>query len=500
MNQKTASRNEFFLLVSLLLIFIIAARTPIDSDLWWHLRTGEATVTSQAPVTHDIFSYTRQSEAWTNHSWLSQVVLYSGFQTGNYLLLGLIISILALASMYFVYKQMGGVGLSKAFLLTAGGIVASVVWVPRPQMFSFFLLALLTFIVDKYADQTKKLIFFLSPVFILWSNLHGGYFLGVIFLCCMAASMVIDKVFSISKNKQNWRSIGGFGIVIIISYLVTAINPNGISTWLIPFKTIGVSGLQNLISEWASPDFHQPVQQLFLFYFFLVFGVFALSNKKIKTQELIVVSCFGILAFVARRNFGPFVIISLPILSKYFDDVLMSIVKGNAFLNGLIEKSNKNLGKTNPTRANQYLNAVVLFILGFSGVMKLYIVTQPDLVDQYISSFYPQKAVEFIVSNAPDGEMINEYDWGGYLIWTMRSYPVFIDGRTDLYGDAILNEWLAVVQCDKNWRDIVDKWTINILFIKPGRPIITCAQVEGWEMVYSDELSVVLTRNKYAYP
>ena len=55
---KTKS-NHFYLAVVLLLVFIISARTPLDTDLWWHLRAGEETVSHLKPLLADIFSYTR---------------------------------------------------------------------------------------------------------------------------------------------------------------------------------------------------------------------------------------------------------------------------------------------------------------------------------------------------------------------------------------------------------------------------------------------------------
>ena len=35
-------------------------------------------------------------------------------------------------------------------------------------------------------------------------------------------------------------------------------------------------------------------------------------------------------------------------------------------------------------------------------------------------------------------ELFNHFNWGGYLIWTLREYPVGIDGRTNLYGEERL--------------------------------------------------------------
>ena len=33
-------------------------------------------------------------------------------------------------------------------------------------------------------------------------------------------------------------------------------------------------------------------------------------------------------------------------------------------------------------------------------------------------------------------QMFNSYNWGGYLMFALPDMPVFVDGRTDLYGDT----------------------------------------------------------------
>jgi hypothetical protein len=81
-NNPTAIRadqNAFrrlILIVTLLLVFIMAARTAMDSDMWWHLRAGEISWTTMKPVLEGVFSYTRPGQYWLNHSWLSEVIMF----------------------------------------------------------------------------------------------------------------------------------------------------------------------------------------------------------------------------------------------------------------------------------------------------------------------------------------------------------------------------------------------------------------------------------------
>ena len=87
--------------------------------------------------------------------------------------------------------------------------------------------------------------------------------------------------------------------------------------WMIPFKTVGVGVLQELISEWASPDFHQLVQQPFLWLLFATLGIAGLSKRRLDGSDLVSIVGFAYLALLARRNYGPFAMVAAPVLSRH---------------------------------------------------------------------------------------------------------------------------------------------------------------------------------------
>jgi hypothetical protein len=90
--------------------------------------------------------------------------------------------------------------------------------------------------------------------------------------------------------------------------------------------------------------------------------------------------------------------------------------------------------------------------------------------------------------------MFNSYNWGGYLMWTLRDYPVFVDGRTDLYSDEIINQWLQVVNAKNGWQTVLDKWDINLILIEPTWPIVKVLPNAGWKIFYQDNTAVLFGR------
>jgi hypothetical protein len=115
-------------------------------------------------------------------------------------------------------------------------------------------------------------------------------------------------------------------------------------------------------------------------------------------------------------------------------------------------------------------------------------------VDTLLKSNYPVAAVKWIDEHHPTGPMLNEYNWGGYLTWFLRDYPVFIDGRTDLYGDEIIGQWITVVQAGEGWQDILDRWKIRLILVEPGRPLANVLTDHGWKELYRDSQAVFFDR------
>ena len=274
--------DKFYLAVLLLLIFIMAARTPLDSDMWWHLRAGEETLNSCAVYLVDTLSYTRAGEAWINHSWLAQVFMVGLFKVGEFKALSLWVGLTATLSMFFIYLQMEGHALLRAGVVLLASFVSSVVWSPRPQIISLLLFAITGFIIFRYKKTGKNQLYWLGPIFIIWSNLHGGYVLGTILIFAVIIGEIFDQILGeTSEYSLNWGGIGQLAAWGVAEFILAAVNPNGVNMWIIPFQTVGVVSLQNLINEWASPDFHQPIQQLMLVLLFGTFAAVGLSKKRL---------------------------------------------------------------------------------------------------------------------------------------------------------------------------------------------------------------------------
>jgi hypothetical protein len=111
-----------------------------------------------------------------------------------------------------------------------------------------------------------------------------------------------------------------------------------------------------------------------------------------------------------------------------------------------------------------------------------------------IAETLPAHAVAYLRTNLPPGRLFNSYNWGAYLLWELPEYPVFVDGRTDLYNDEIIGEWMKVVRGEPGWQAILDKWEVHVILLEPGAAVVGQLPYNGWREAYRDDLSVVYER------
>ena len=175
---KISDADRFIYVMAVLLVFIMAARTPLDGDMWWHLRAGQEAILQKAPLLEDTFSFTRTGQPWINHSWLAQVGMISLFKWLGYYGLTIGVAVLAVGSLLFVLLQMEGSSILKAFLLIFAGVVSAPVWSPRPQTTSLLMLAAVSYVLFLFKRRGTNRLWALPLLMMIWSNLHGGYVLG----------------------------------------------------------------------------------------------------------------------------------------------------------------------------------------------------------------------------------------------------------------------------------------------------------------------------------
>lgn len=493
-NEDRKIRTDTFIGVFIgLIIFFIALRIPFDTDLFWHLNAGKVMVNQQSVLITDSFSFTKINENWINHSWLSQILFYLIYKISGYAGIMILVAIVTTATMLLIYRSMVGNSILKAFLIIFAVLISAVVWSPRPQIFSLLCFAFLYQLITKY-DKTnnKKFLFFIGFLFLIWSNLHAGFSLGILFLFLFILGKIIDLIVNYDKNSKEKNKIKFLIILLAVSIIIVCINPNGFNTWKVQFDTVSISTLQNQIDEWASPDFHKIEQQPFL-WIWLIFVLFiSVTTYKYRFQEILPILAYGGLGFLAKRNYALFAIVIFPELSKIIVTFFENEIRNSYFARNWkfsIEKMNV----IPKPIIQKVINYCFIGLIGFAIMTKIIYLGNELVLKTYEKKLYPAEAIGFLESNSiPDGNLLNSYSWGGYINWKNPNIHVFVDGRTDLFGDEVLGDWIKLVNSESGFQDLLLKYDIGWVFLEKDMPIVKTLIENKWQVYFADDLAIIL--------
>jgi hypothetical protein len=485
-----------FFFITLMSIVLMSARVPLDTDMWWHIKAGEVSIENGSALVRDPFSYTREGADWVNHSWLAQVLLALLFDKLGYYGLTLFVVMLSLFTFGVLYFAIKGHAFIKSLLVILGATLVSTVWSPRPQLFTLLFLSILSLLLTRYFERKINKLWVVPVLFLLWGNLHGGYFTGLLYLFMMLGGMAYDLFITKAEAQFEISQLKHLLVVTALSIPALLVNPNGVETLLIPFSTVGVDVLRNLIDEWASPDFHQPLQIGFAILLFVFVFFISTAKNKISARELFPVLGFGLLALYAKRNIAPFVIIMLPLFADLLVQWLQSL-RISDYLYDLLVPSTYSLNvKDDNPLLMRIINLFLIAILGFVAAGKIIYVSYPSLVETYLEQSIPVKSYEAYAEINTSGHLLNEYGWGGYQIAKYVNMPDFVDGRTDLFGDQIIGEWLTLMRADDGYDALLHQYGITAVLLQNDRPLVSALLEKGWKMEYQDAIAILLIQSE----
>jgi hypothetical protein len=328
------------------------------------------------------------------------------------------------------------------------------------------------------ADRPRRVLL-LVPFFVLWSNLHGVYVVGLGVVGVYAIFTLLGR--TPMSAARGWLLAGLAGC--FLASMVTPAGPVGI---LYPLRYVdgGDWGLAN-IQEWQSPDFHEPAHLALLG---LIVAV-GLNGGRATPGWLVMLSWVGVaMALISLRNAPIAAVFCLPTLALGLEARLHAR-----------ETSRPARGPRRESialgRRLIEMGAAVVVVVGSLAVL-----VPPVLgsgLEQNIDERFPVAAMDRLIEIQPDARVLADYGWGGYVI--SRIYPtggrVFVDGRNDMYDQSILEDYDAVKDADPDWQQIVDRWDVDAILLSPMTTLTRGpAEQAGWCEAYRDEIQVLYLR------
>ncbi|MBI4672951.1 MAG: hypothetical protein HY741_14950 [Chloroflexi bacterium] len=501
-----------FLLLFWLSLWLMPDMLNSDGDLGRHLTVGNYILDTRTILVQDVFSHTRYGERLVLHEWLSEVVYALAYRAAG--LNGVAwLTALLLASIYSVLAvglRALGVSAPLAFLAALAAYFTGIIHhLPRPHLFSLLCLTLLLLACEVYRHQesmhagiTPRFTFHVSrltfdvsrftfdvsrflplilflPVMLLWANFNGAFVLAFLTLGMYCVGAVLER--------ETRRALVFFAF-LVLAFLVSLVNPYGIG---LPQHVFGFMGNRFLVDntvEYLAPNFHAANTWLFAAWILFSIILFGRNTTRVAWTSLIVLSVWTAFGLYSARNITNYAmvvaLVTVPVAEVWLTTRVPSLRVRFDNLNALV-----------PIAGGWVWGVIVVALLmGLQASGAKFDVRGAGNV--FTAPTFPVNAVDFLQQHLPQGKMFNEYTWGGYLEY--RLFPqqrVFIDGDNDFFGEALVREYLDVINARGSWETILEKYDVRWVIVPPQRALTEeLARLGNWREVYRDESAVVFTR------
>jgi len=450
-----------------------------DPDLWWHLKTGEIIWNTHSIPQTDLFSFTTNHHAWTDHEWLSQVTLYGAWKLGGYS--GLMLWLCVLASLIFIgqyalcslYSGNAKVALLGAlmawFFATSGlGI--------RPHILGYLLLTCELLILHLGRSYNARWFLALPPLFLVWVNCHGSFFLGLVILAVvLLCSFVEMRAGLLVGHRWSDRPRSMLRLAFVLCLAALFLNPVGIQQVLYPINVMlhQPEGL-GYVSEWQAPEPTSARGLALLAAAGFIFLWTLIRRAELRLEEVLLLAMGFCMATSHRRMMFVFGLLAAPLLTR--------------LLAGIWDRYDAARDLRVPNTILMLLSLVTIWMAFPSH----------EQLELQVKEKNPVRAVEFIRQSHLEGRMLNDYTWGGYLIWALPEHKVFVDGRSDIYEWAgVLHDFAAWALLQTDPRNLLEKYRVDFCLLSREAPMAHVLPfLSGWRMIYSDDRSVIFARSE----
>ncbi len=186
MNRILRAETLFFLLTWIGLTVAFRDRGFYDPGSLWHVKVGEIILDRGMPQT-DPFSYTFEGQKWVPQQWGGEILMALAHRAGGLdtMLLGFAVCVAFIYTLIFRRAVQGGMGPILAGVMVGGVLfVGAFHYFVRPHMFTIGFLAWTMMCVIDYERGrcTDWRLAGLIPLYVLWTNLHGGVLGGTMTL------------------------------------------------------------------------------------------------------------------------------------------------------------------------------------------------------------------------------------------------------------------------------------------------------------------------------
>jgi hypothetical protein len=434
-----------------------------DGDTYWHLATGQWILAHHRVPQVDVFSFSRPGAPWVAHEWLSELLMALAWRADGWSGVVVLFAAAAATAAWLMVRRLSGAIGGVTLILTASLALAcmSGSLLARPHLLALpvVIIWVLELMSARSENRAPRLVFAL--LMMLWANLHGSFVMGFLIAGAFGLEALVQ-----AEPGDRFKVVRDWGIFGAASLVAAMITPYGVEGFIYPFQIMSMSSLPGIV-EWRPTDF----SKLSTFEIGLLTTMFVCLHRGVRVPIVRLILLLGLL-YLALQHIRHQMVLA----------AVAPLILADPLALALGHQPRK-------TRLHG------VFPLAFGAVAVLLVGSRlfaPIIRTDGVNS--PVTAVAQLPPDLAGQPVMNDYGFGGYLIF--KGVKPFIDGRSDMYGDAFTQAYFAAMGADRAGLDrFLDKHGVVWTIFAPGDPVVAVLDRDpSWVRIHSDGVAVVHRR------
>lgn len=486
MSKKPFSAAIIYVILGLVFIALIGARTISTPEIWTHLAQGK----TNAPISYI------ETDSSVNTTHMYDKIVYAVWNMGGASAL-IIFNVILLLGTFILLLQVSrkwGGEVSQGFALLISGHLIFLGMDVGPKTIMMLFIALFVYLLSTIR-RPAVLFGALIPLQILWTNMHDSFLFGPL-LVILAAIQADRTSKGPNRKKQQELQPGTLGILTAAVFAATLINPY--------FAKLHAQVIANIKMPdpfyWGSlfsEYFHAPTHNPLIFLVLILGAGGLITLKKQLPIMLTSLAIIGAFLIVSSANIVQlFAVLAFPFMVLSFTAVGEYLTQSFKTLLG------KQAGLLRPATQVVF---VLLVILSLIPIVSNCAYTRMGSASTFglgiQTELYPSGAEAIIGDPAFPEKALNLAADGGYLAFNYGR-KVFIDYRPGRYDRELLGNLNAMMFGNPKAYDAIyvayrpEAIILNTLSPFSERGLYSLLSRQIWKLAYFDGVTAILLLDK----
>jgi hypothetical protein len=352
----------------------------------------------------------------------------------------------------------------------------------RPHLFTLLFLPVCIWLVEADRRRRTRRLWALIPLTALWTNLHGGF---VVFIACLGLLVAACGI-ELALGLPRWPQIRRYSALLLGCSLASLANPYGIQLHVHIYQYLRADWIKNIVQEFQAPTFRSEGQ--LQYEVLLLAGLIAIGFllRRRLFAEALWVLFLAHSSLISVRHAPLYAAVAAPLVACELSQWWRLGVQG--------------LKKSSVSRILYQLGADLTPGFRRTSIWPVVLVLCLALWDpplkwprDFPDDAFPTSMVQHHAGLLASGRLLTTDQWGDYMIYSF--YPrqrVYVDGRSDFYGEKLGQEYLHLMQGAYDWRAILERNGFNVALLPVDWPLASMLKLDPKWRVVQDDTRVIL--------